>query len=365
MVAFGRLDQQASTGITGEGEPSSSFELISSDIAQHDHAFVARARAFFEDPTDQGISQYIRRSNQRMLQGKYKQIFNKVTTSNNNKWLRRKLLEATGLYEEAETVGTSAGKKREHRVTNSASSRQPGKRSKSPLIGKREATTAQSGQTNPAPEVTEGEARTSRQLKRPVKPKRVDHLPTGKEALSGRPKYGEEIVGRRVCIYWEQEGQFFAGEVSNFHSRRGQHKIDYDDGDVEHVVLDQESFFFEDDPQEQMDNTLLSQKRLQDRHTLSVNDVVWVRARGHGFWPGQIKAIFPDHGSVGSARVKLFEGSETEVSMRDIADFEEHFDSLSQAKTNASFIDAVKARFSSPSWPFSRRLQLPPSISYD
>ena len=52
-------------------------------------------------------------------------------------------------------------------------------------------------------------------------------------------------------MYWREERQWFTGTVKEFNPRNGKHKVIYDDGDEEHLILAAETFKWVKDPSEE------------------------------------------------------------------------------------------------------------------
>ncbi|XP_027771668.1 uncharacterized protein LOC107012099 isoform X3 [Solanum pennellii] len=62
-------------------------------------------------------------------------------------------------------------------------------------------------------------------------------------------KYGEEIVGTRIRVWWPLDKMFYEGAVSGFDHVNKRHQIAYDDGETEILNLNKEQFeFLEDNP---------------------------------------------------------------------------------------------------------------------
>ena len=53
-------------------------------------------------------------------------------------------------------------------------------------------------------------------------------------------RYGPEVVGHRVRIYWPEDNAFYEGVVEKFTSRGRWHSIRYDDGDYGNVCFSRE-----------------------------------------------------------------------------------------------------------------------------
>ena len=61
------------------------------------------------------------------------------------------------------------------------------------------------------------------------------------QAPNGR-KEGKAAVGRRIEVFWPEDDTWYGGRVAAFNATSGEHKIRYDDGDVELVTLGTERF---------------------------------------------------------------------------------------------------------------------------
>ena len=44
---------------------------------------------------------------------------------------------------------------------------------------------------------------------------------------------GPEAIGRRIEVFWPEDDTWYGGRVAEFNATSGEHKIRYDDGDVE------------------------------------------------------------------------------------------------------------------------------------
>ncbi|XP_057433643.1 sister chromatid cohesion protein PDS5 homolog C-like [Lotus japonicus] len=64
----------------------------------------------------------------------------------------------------------------------------------------------------------------------------------GKEKESDTKKYGENLVGLRVKVWWPEDREFYTGVVNSFDSARKKHKVLYDDGDEETLNLREEKW---------------------------------------------------------------------------------------------------------------------------
>ncbi|XP_027329221.1 MATH and LRR domain-containing protein PFE0570w [Abrus precatorius] len=69
----------------------------------------------------------------------------------------------------------------------------------------------------------------------------------GKENESNSKKYGQELVGSRVKVWWPDDQMFYEGVVDYFDSATKRHKVSYDDGDEEVLLLKREKWKIIDD----------------------------------------------------------------------------------------------------------------------
>jgi len=60
------------------------------------------------------------------------------------------------------------------------------------------------------------------------------------------PSCGTEVVGKRIRIFWRVHNDWFQGKIISFNSKKGTHKVHYDDGDEEDLKLDDEDVDFFD-----------------------------------------------------------------------------------------------------------------------
>ncbi|KAE9599394.1 hypothetical protein Lal_00039398 [Lupinus albus] len=59
----------------------------------------------------------------------------------------------------------------------------------------------------------------------------------GKENESGVKKYGENLVGTRVKVWWPDDDMFYKGVIKCFIPSKKMHQVAYDDGDIEILNL--------------------------------------------------------------------------------------------------------------------------------
>ncbi|XVF74848.1 hypothetical protein PTKIN_Ptkin13bG0143900 [Pterospermum kingtungense] len=62
----------------------------------------------------------------------------------------------------------------------------------------------------------------------------------GKEMASELPDFGEELVGRRIKVWWPMDKMFYEGVVASYDPIRMRHKVFYEDGDEERLNLRRE-----------------------------------------------------------------------------------------------------------------------------
>lgn len=48
------------------------------------------------------------------------------------------------------------------------------------------------------------------------------------------------MVGKNISVFWEDDDEWYPGTISEYAD--GRHKLDYEDGEVEHVDLSQQKF---------------------------------------------------------------------------------------------------------------------------
>ena len=59
---------------------------------------------------------------------------------------------------------------------------------------------------------------------------------------------GPEAIGRRIEVFWPEDDTWYGGRVAEFNATSGEHKIRYDDGDVELIALSTETFRWGTEP---------------------------------------------------------------------------------------------------------------------
>ena len=61
--------------------------------------------------------------------------------------------------------------------------------------------------------------------------------PETKAALSRAKRYGREVLGRRVRVFWHEEQTWYTGRVKDFTEVQQEHLVLYDDGDSQYEAL--------------------------------------------------------------------------------------------------------------------------------
>jgi hypothetical protein len=95
----------------------------------------------------------------------------------------------------------------------------------------------------------------------------------------------QEVVGRRLRVYWPDEGDWFFGEVTGYDGKTGRHNVSYDDGDVENLSLSAsagERFEWVSDQAGAADGSglrLVRQAEAQDQSWPRVSDLLWGRVK--------------------------------------------------------------------------------------
>ncbi|CAH2037435.1 unnamed protein product [Thlaspi arvense] len=62
----------------------------------------------------------------------------------------------------------------------------------------------------------------------------------GEEVESNKSEFGEELVGKRVNVWWPLDKKFYEGVIDSYDSRKKTHKVCYSDGDAENLNLKKE-----------------------------------------------------------------------------------------------------------------------------
>lgn len=323
----------------------------------------------FAATDDEGRLRELCAMGQKELQETFRTAFRRATTSNNNQWLRRRIAGALGIenafapssHAAPRDVGSLAGA-RGGRVGGAGAG----------LLGDVAAGTV----------IAEDGVRKS---SRAAKPKILDFLPSAVCVKVANEAPGAAAIDRRVRVFWPAEGAFFSGLVVAFNGKNGKHKIRYDDGDVEEVLLAAERIEWvepgEDETKLQprapaiaAGGGALSSKAkavvvAKPKMTTFVVPVagkpaevlaelgpawptpgahVWGRVKGHGWWPGVVikptaaDAIPASADAAAMRRVRFFDNTGAAVHRHDLLPFLEYAPTLSNAKKSAGFQTAMK-----------------------
>ena len=344
----------------------------------------AACLARFVATDDEGRLAELRAMGQKELQETFRAAFRRATTSNNNQWLRRRIAGAMGLER---LVGGAS-----HAGAAGASAR------KSSLAGLQ----APAGTTGPAGGFLPARAGSGlekaggtivaedgvRKSSRTAKPKIRDFLPSAVCVKVANEAPGESAVGRRVRVFWPAEGAFYAGLVVGFDFKSAKHRVRYDDGDVEDVLLAaeriewiqpgvvDESKLAPTAPATAAGGGALSSKASRavslgsalPRRIVhfalpapgkpaevlaelgaswpSTGAHVWGRVKGHGWWPGVVQRPEPGDAAEKDAaqrrRVRFFDDTAASVHRHDLVPYREYRDALSKAKKSVGFVTAVR-----------------------
>ena len=226
-----------------------------------------------------------------------------------------------------------------------------------------------------------------RKSSRTAKPKIRDFLPSAVCVKVANEAPGESAVGRRVRVFWPAEGAFYAGLVVGFDFKSAKHRVRYDDGDVEDVLLAaeriewiqpgvvDESKLAPTAPATAAGGGALSSKASRavslgsalPRRIVhfalprarkpaevlaelgaswpSTGAHVWGRVKGHGVRPGVQRPEPGDAAEKDAAqrrRVRFFDDTAASVHRHDLVPYREYRDALSKAKKSVGFVTAVR-----------------------
>ncbi|CAN8305043.1 unnamed protein product [Cochlearia groenlandica] len=65
---------------------------------------------------------------------------------------------------------------------------------------------------------------------------------SGEEAESGTNEHGEELVGKKVNVWWPIDMKFYEGVIDSYSSSKKKHRVSYCDGEAEELDLKNERF---------------------------------------------------------------------------------------------------------------------------
>ena len=323
----------------------------------------------FSATDDEGRLRELCAMGQKELQETFRTAFRRATTSNNNQWLRRRIAGALGI-ENAFAPSSHAVARDVGSLTGARGGRGGG---------------AGAGFAGDAAAGTVFAEDGVRKSSRAAKPKILDFLPSAVCVKVANEAPGASAIDRRVRVFWPAEGAFFSGLVVAFNAKNGKHKIRYDDGDVEEVLLAAERIEWvepgEDETKIQprapaiaAGGGALSSKAkavvvAKPKMTTFVVPVagkpaevlaelgpawptpgahVWGRVRGHGWWPGVVikptgaDAIPASADAAAMRRVRFFDNTGAAGAPHDLLPFLEYAPTLSNAKKSAGFQRAMK-----------------------
>ncbi|XP_048558145.1 sister chromatid cohesion protein PDS5 homolog C-like [Triticum urartu] len=69
------------------------------------------------------------------------------------------------------------------------------------------------------------------------------------------------LVGSRIKVWWPDDKKFYKGAVKSFDASAKKHKVVYDDGDIEHLLLKNERWEFIDEEQDENPNAASDRSR--------------------------------------------------------------------------------------------------------
>ncbi|CAN7020947.1 unnamed protein product [Brassica rapa subsp. trilocularis] len=94
-------------------------------------------------------------------------------------------------------------------------------------------------------------SKNKKKISRAITPPRKESEPTakshhkrkrtaGEEVESHNSELGEELVGKRLKVWWPLDKKFYEGAIKSYSSRQKKHVVSYSDGDVENLDLKKE-----------------------------------------------------------------------------------------------------------------------------
>ncbi|XP_009149034.1 biorientation of chromosomes in cell division protein 1-like 1 isoform X1 [Brassica rapa] len=94
-------------------------------------------------------------------------------------------------------------------------------------------------------------SKNKKKISRAITPPRKESEPTakshhkrkrtaGEEVESHNSEVGEELVGKRLKVWWPLDKKFYEGVIKSYSSRQKKHVVSYSDGDVENLDLNKE-----------------------------------------------------------------------------------------------------------------------------
>lgn len=222
---------------------------------------LAQVRALIGTDDAADVLAAVSQMGQKELQSKFHKVFGLTTTSTNNHWLRRKLLECCGIPASSfspKGLPLSPSAAAEHLSTAADAGRGPSSdpRSGHPADSAGQDSTAHPGTPPPAPDPAPparppraaaaaanaalanmvppsvspraGEAAPSSgkgRARRRVKRRQMDSAPSAASAAVLAEAPGRLAVGRRIKVFWPEEREWFDGEVVAWSERDRRHKV--------------------------------------------------------------------------------------------------------------------------------------------
>lgn len=58
--------------------------------------------------------------------------------------------------------------------------------------------------------------------------------------------------GMRIEVYWPKDSKYYKGVVSNFYEKTGIYRVEYDDGDVKNLNLNDKNWCIENEDNRQL-----------------------------------------------------------------------------------------------------------------
>lgn len=122
------------------------------------------------------------------------------------------------------------------------------------------------------------------------------------------------FVGMACKVYWPMDEDWYKGSVTGYNSGTRKHCIEYNDGDIEHLILMDEKVKFHISSEEMQhlnlkyDVSSMEKKGLNynemlalaasfdDCQDLEPGDLVWAKLTGHAMWP----AVVVDESNIGA-----------------------------------------------------------------
>lgn len=116
------------------------------------------------------------------------------------------------------------------------------------------------------------------------------------------------FMGLKCKVYWPLDDVWYNGSISGYDAESKQHKVKYEDGDEEELILSDEQIKFHLSGEE-MQNLNLTGKRIMDdddpdhsllmalaasvdeSRELEPGDIIWAKLTGHAMWPAVIMDI--------------------------------------------------------------------------